>query len=88
MRSDAVELDPYKTTVATDPRFSVAFDQLQASPDSLTSTGPVVGPLREVRVVLADAIAAIFDGADVKTSLDSAAEQANNLISNYNSSNG
>lgn len=88
VRSDAVELDPYKTTVATDPRFSVAFDQLQASPDSLTSTGPVVGPLREVRVVLADAIAAIFDGADVKTSLDSAAEQANNLISNYNSSNG
>jgi len=88
VRSDAVELDPYKTTVATDPRFSVAFDQLQASPDSLTSTGPVVGPLREVRVVLADAIAAIFDGADVKTSLDSAVEQANNLISNYNSSNG
>jgi sn-glycerol 3-phosphate transport system substrate-binding protein len=88
VRSDALTIDPYKTTVATDPRFAVAFDQLKASPEGLTSAGPVVGPLREVRVVLADAVAKIFAGADVQATLDDAAQQANNLISNYNQSNG
>ncbi len=88
VRTDAVDVEPHKTTLATDPRFRVAFDQLEASPDALTSAGPVVGPLSEMRVVLADAIARIFEGADVKQSLDEAAEQANNLISSYNTSNG
>ena len=88
VRTDAVDVEPYKTTVATDPRFAVAYDQLKASPDALTSAGPVAGPLREMRVVLADAIARIFDGEDVATALADAAEQANNLIKNYNASNG
>ncbi|MDO8363481.1 MAG: ABC transporter substrate-binding protein [Actinomycetota bacterium] len=87
VRTDALELDPYKTTLATDPRFSVAYEQLLASPDALTSAGPVVGPLREMRSVLAAAISAIFAGADVKTTLDAAAEQANNLIADYNARN-
>ena len=43
-----------------------------------------MGPLREVRSVLASAIAAIFNGADVKTTLDAAATQANGLITDYN----
>jgi sn-glycerol 3-phosphate transport system substrate-binding protein len=88
VRTDAITLDPYKTTVATDPRFSVAFDQLKASPDAPTSAGPVVGPLREVRSVLATGVAAIFKGADVKTTLDAAAKQANGLIADYNARNG
>lgn len=87
VRTDAVDLDPYKTTLATDPRFSVAYTQLAASPDALTSAGPVVGPLREIRTVLATAMAAIFDGADVQTTLDAAANQANGLIADYNSRN-
>ena len=88
VRTDATTLDPYKTTLATDPRFSVAFDQLKASPDAPTSAGPVVGPLREVRSVLATAVAAILNGADVKKSLDNAANQANALITDYNNRNG
>jgi len=84
VRTDALELDPYKSTVAADPRFSVAYEQLLATPDAPTSAGPVMGPLREVRSVLATAIAAIFDGADVATTLDAAADQANGLISDYN----
>ena len=88
VRTDAVDVEPYKTTLATDPRFSVAYEQLKASPDALTSAGPVAGPLRELRVVLADAIARIFEGADVQEALNDAAEQANNLIASYNASNG
>ncbi|MDP2293453.1 MAG: ABC transporter substrate-binding protein [Actinomycetota bacterium] len=87
VRTDALEVEPYATTLATDPRFSVAYEQLLASPDTLTSRGPVVGPLREIRTVLATAIAAIFDGADVQTTLDNAADQANGLITDYNARN-
>ncbi len=87
VRSDAVQVEPYKTTVATDPRFSVAEDQLAASPDAPTSAGPVVGPLRQIRAVLATAVAGIFNGADVQSTLDGAATQANNLIADYNARN-
>jgi sn-glycerol 3-phosphate transport system substrate-binding protein len=88
VRTDAATVDPYKTTIATDPRFSVAYDQLKSSPDAPTSVGPVTGPLREIRTVLANAVAAIFQSADVKASLDKAAAQANNLIADYNARNG
>ncbi|MEY4606613.1 MAG: hypothetical protein RLY45_1373 [Actinomycetota bacterium] len=84
VRNDARDLDPYRSTLAGDPRFGVALDQLLSSPDALTSAGPVVGPLREIRAVLAIAVAAILDGADVQTSLDDAAAQANGLITDYN----
>lgn len=87
VRNDAQALEPLKTTLATDPRFSVAFDQLAATPDAPTSAGPVVGPLREIRSVLASAVSAIFGGADAKTTLDDAAEQSNGLIADYNARN-
>ena len=86
-RSDAFDLDPYKATVAKDPRFAVAYQQLVDTPDAPTSVGPLVGPLREMRVVLADGVAAVFGGADVKATLDSAAQQANDLITAYNARN-
>jgi sn-glycerol 3-phosphate transport system substrate-binding protein len=88
IRTDALTLDPLKTTLATDPRFKVPYDQLLSSPDAPTSVGPVVGPLREVRTVTAQGVAAIFAGADVATSLAAAAEQADALIADYNSRNG
>ncbi len=87
VRTDADQVEPYKSTVANDPRFSVAEDQLAASPDAPTSAGPVVGPLRQIRAVLATAVASIFNGADVTSTLDDAATQANNLIADYNARN-
>jgi sn-glycerol 3-phosphate transport system substrate-binding protein len=88
VRADARDLEPFKSTIAKDPRFAVAADQLAASPDAPTSAGPVTGPLREVRTVLAKAVAAIFKGGDVKKSLDAAASQADGLIADYNARNG
>jgi sn-glycerol 3-phosphate transport system substrate-binding protein len=88
VRTDTLTLDPLKTTLATDSRFKVAYDQLSASPDTPTSVGPIVGPLREVRTVTAQGVAAIFGGADVATTLANAAAQADALIADYNSRNG
>lgn len=87
VRTDARDLDPYKAKVTDDPRFAVALQQLEDTPDVPTSAGPMVGPLREIRALVANAVAAIFNGADVKSSLDDAAEQANNLITDYNTRN-
>jgi sn-glycerol 3-phosphate transport system substrate-binding protein len=86
-RTDALDLEPYKSTVAADPRFAVAYQQLLDTPDAPTSAGPVLGPLRQVRTVLANAVAAIFGGADVATTLTDAANQANGLIADYNARN-
>jgi sn-glycerol 3-phosphate transport system substrate-binding protein len=86
-RTDAADVDPLKSTLAKDPRFGVAAAQLAATPDAPTSVGPLTGPLREIRTVLANAVAAIFGGADVKASLDGAAQQANDLIAQYNARN-
>ena len=86
-RTDALDLEPYKGTVAADPRFAVAYQQLLDTPDGPTSAGPVVGPLRQIRSVLATAVAAVFNGDDVKTALDAAADQANGLIADYNARN-
>lgn len=87
VRSDALGLDPLKTTLATDPRFTVAGEAMLAAPDSPTSSGPIIGPLREVRGVMAQAVAAIYAGADVQKSLDDAKSQADGLISSYNALN-
>ena len=88
VREDALELDPVRTTYATDPRFTVAYEQLRAvPPDEPTALGPVLGPLREVRTVTAGAVAAIFGGADVASSLADAAQQSDALIADYNARN-
>jgi sn-glycerol 3-phosphate transport system substrate-binding protein len=84
VRTDSLELEPIKSIYANDPRFKVAYEQLLASPDSPAASGPVLGPLREVRVTAAQAMTAIMNGADPQQSLDAAAAQANALIADYN----
>jgi sn-glycerol 3-phosphate transport system substrate-binding protein len=87
VRSDAVELEPLLTTYSSDPRFAVPYDQLLTSVEGEASLSPVLGPQREVRVATANAVAAIFDGADVAPSLAAAAAQSNALIQSYNDRN-
>ena len=87
VRSDALEIEPLLTTYAEDPRFRVAYDQMVGDVESETSLAPVLGPQREVRVVTANATAAIFNGADVASTLADAAAQANALIASYNQRN-
>ncbi len=85
VRDDATELEPLLSLYANDPRFQVAYDQLLvAPPGDPTALGPVLGPLREVRSVTAGAVAAIFAGADVASTLAAAAQQSDALIADYN----
>ena len=87
VRSDAQDIEPLLTTYVDDPRFRVALDQMVGAVDGDTSLAPVLGPQREVRVATANATAAIFNGADVATSLTDAAAQADALIASYNQRN-
>jgi sn-glycerol 3-phosphate transport system substrate-binding protein len=87
IRNDAVDIEPLLSTYAEDPRFRVAYDQLLGSPEGVASLAPVLGPQREVRVATANATAAIFNGADVASTLADAAAQANALIASYNQRN-
>ena len=87
VRSDAVDLDPIATTYADDPRYRVAYDQLLTSSDDPSSVVPALGPLREIRSETADAIAAVYAGADVEETLAEAARRANRLLDAYNAQN-
>jgi sn-glycerol 3-phosphate transport system substrate-binding protein len=87
VREDALELEPLRTTYRDDPRFKVAYDQVVAGADDLAAVGPVLGPLREVRAVTATGVAAIFDGADVASTLAGTAAQSDALIADYNARN-
>ena len=87
IRDDALTLEPLVSTYDDDPRFKVAYDQLAGSPDVPALRGPILGPQREVRVTTARAVAEIFEGADVQTSLSNAASQSNALITEYNARN-
>jgi sn-glycerol 3-phosphate transport system substrate-binding protein len=87
VRNDALDIEPLLTTYAADPRFRVAYDQMVGDVESEASLAPVLGPQREVRVVTANATAAIFNGADVTSTLADAATQANSLIASYNQRN-
>lgn len=86
IRNDALELDPIKSLYEDDPRFKVSFDQLAAPVTDPAQTRPALGPQREVRQVVADMIAAVYDNPslDVQVLLDEAAATANSLIANYN----
>ena len=87
VRSDALDIEPLLTTYADDPRFRVAYDQMLGSPEGVSSLAPVLGPQREVRTATANATAAIFNGADVASTLADAAAQSNALIASYNQRN-
>lgn len=83
VRTSAATLDPIKTTYTTDPRFKVAYDALLGTNVDAVSSGPVLGPLREVRKRTAQAVQAILSGSDVATEMKNAASDADALIADY-----
>jgi sn-glycerol 3-phosphate transport system substrate-binding protein len=83
----ALELDPLRARYRDDPRFKVAYDQVVAGTNDFAAVGPVIGPLREVRAVTANGVAAIFNGADVASTLADSATQSDALITDYNARN-
>lgn len=80
----APDTEPLASTYTADPRFRVAYDSLLATEDVPTAVGPLVGPLREIRVLTSRALATVFTGGDVQAALDEAATRADALIAEYN----
>lgn len=87
VRDDATDVEPLATTFAEDPRFSVAYDQVNFTADDFSAVGPVLGPMRQVRQATAEMMAAIYGGADVAEAVTAAADQANLLIIDYDNRN-
>ncbi len=85
---EAIDLEPLATTYADDPRFRVAYTQLANSPDDLAHAGPQIGPHRQVRDEMAAALASIYNGADVESTLAAAADTSNALLQQYIALNG
>jgi sn-glycerol 3-phosphate transport system substrate-binding protein len=80
----AEALDPLRSLYEADPRFRVAYDQLVGGADTVNAAGPVIGPLRQVRAVTAEAVRSILAGADPLPALEQAAAEADDLIADYN----
>lgn len=80
---EAIDLEPLATTYADDPRFRVAYTQLADSPDDLAHAGPQIGPHRQVRDEMAAALASIYNGADIESTLAAAADTSNALLGQY-----
>lgn len=83
----ATDVDPLATTYAADPRFKVSYDQLTVAVDASSSLGPVLGPMREVRIVAQELTATVLSGGDVAAAVAGAAGTANAIIADYVRSN-
>jgi sn-glycerol 3-phosphate transport system substrate-binding protein len=88
IRKSSLDQAPIKDLYASDPRFAVAYQQLINGAVTPATAGPVLGPQNEVRQATSEAMQAIFAGADVKASLDTAAQKADAQISDYASRTG
>ena len=87
VRDDATAVDPLVQTYTDDPRYRVAYDQVNFTADDFSAVGPVLGPMRQVRQATAQMMADIYTGTAVEDALTAAADQANLLIIDYNARN-
>ncbi len=87
IRDDATAIEPLAETLSADPRFRVAYDQINFSAEDFSAVGPALGPLREIRQVTAAMMADIYSGVSVEDALADAADQANLLIEDYDTRN-
>jgi sn-glycerol 3-phosphate transport system substrate-binding protein len=84
INSGALEVAPLSDTYAADPRFRVAYDQLVDGETNAATSGPVLGPLREIRGVIASVLQDVLsDGADPAEALDAAKAEADALLEDY-----
>ena len=79
----ATTVEPLASTYANDPRFEVSFDQLTVAVDAPSSLGPVLGPMREVRIVAQQLTDTVLSGGDVAAAVASAAAQADAIVADY-----
>ena len=81
----AQEQPAAKEVEAKYPQFKVAVDLYQAAPSTPASLGPLLGPLIDVRQIVARAIEEMLvSDKDPIAAINDAAKEANDLIQEYN----
>lgn len=85
VRKSAVDEPVLKSRWTSLPGFRVAFDQIVASPVSIATAGPVMGPAGQIDTAVEDALTSVSHGAPAAKSLAEAAATANQTLSSYNS---
>jgi sn-glycerol 3-phosphate transport system substrate-binding protein len=84
INNGALELDPLAATYTTDPRFQVAYDQLVTGETNEATAGPVLGPARQIRGIVAASLQQVLSaGADPQAALTDAADEADQQLDDY-----
>ena len=85
VRNSAYDLPAAQEVMAKYPQFRTPVDVFLASPATPTTVGPLLGPFTEVRETVIRALEEIIlSDKDPKEALDAAAEEANQIIEEYN----
>jgi sn-glycerol 3-phosphate transport system substrate-binding protein len=84
-RLSAYDLPPAIARQEQFPQFKTAIDQLRASPSRLSTRGALIGPFRDIRDRISRAFEQVLaGGADPARELEQAAEDATDLMADYN----
>jgi len=84
-RALALDEPVLKAAWAKTPEYKVAYDQLVSGVNNVATAGPVIGPYREVREAVVNAMTRMLtQGVDPKSALADAASTANDQIESYN----
>ncbi len=85
VRVSAYDLPAAENAIAEYPLFRLPVDLFLETPSTQESLGPLLGPMRDVREVVATAMEETVVGSkDPIEALDDAAAEANDIIENYN----
>jgi sn-glycerol 3-phosphate transport system substrate-binding protein len=85
IRQSATNLSPVQQLWASNPAFTVAYDQLVGGVANTATAGPVIGDYQGVRDVVLDSEQQMFNGMSPSAALKLAKQNANSKIEEYNS---
>ncbi|MEF8781015.1 MAG: ABC transporter substrate-binding protein [Haloferacaceae archaeon] len=84
VREEAVQNLEDEGFYEENPDFRVALDQLQEGEDTPASRGALMGPFLDARTTIAESAVSVLDGQPVGDVLDSAAEDIEEALADYN----
>ena len=86
IRKAAAASAPMQDYWAKNPTYKVAYDQLLTGPNTVATSGPVIGDYTSVRNAERDGFNSMFlESKDPKAALKETADTANSAITDYNS---
>ena len=85
VRTSSVEALESENWFDENPRFEVAFDQLENTETVPATAGALMGPFPEIRTIIEEAIQKVLNGQEVDAALEEAKRLADNALEQYNS---